>query len=230
MKKILAILLVTVCAASFLCACSSKTDESTPSVEVISSDVVVDEDPVDETEEMTPEKFQEVHPEEIRIRSICELASMRVYFHNVAKAVKPAATGIMGIGQSDRRFWVEYDGEATIGIDMSQVSMTMTDNVVTVRMPHARFLGEINVDASSYSINSIVVEPEGMTLNPNKIEADDVTTSIREANIYAMSTIMNNRTIMIGAEHRTEALITNYIKQLSKMSGENYQVEFEYID
>ena len=51
-----------------------------------------------------------------QVRSICSLATLECYYHNVAKSTKTAGGGITGIFERDRTFWIEYDGIRTLGI------------------------------------------------------------------------------------------------------------------
>ena len=70
------------------------------------------------------EKKQAVNePDIAQVRNICNLATLECYYHNVAKSVKEAGSGLWHIGEKDRTFWIEYTGTARLGIDMSKVSM-----------------------------------------------------------------------------------------------------------
>ena len=113
MKKLISVILALSLSTCFFASC--KKDEGKDDTGVV-SDIVADE----ETPELTPEMLAAMQPQEVQIKNICQLATMEVYFHNVAKAVKPADTGILGFNQVDRRFWVEYSGTATVGIDMNR--------------------------------------------------------------------------------------------------------------
>lgn len=224
MKKFLSLVLViTLCGTVF---CSCKKEDKGDDTKVVSNNVVIDES----NPELTPEMLQSMRPQEIQVRNICQLATLQVYFNNVAKAVKPADSGILGFLQQDRRFWVEYSGSARIGIDMSKVTMTVTDNVITVKMPHAKLLGDIEVDSTSYNVDSVVVETEDVLRRKNDITAADVTKAINEANLYTTKSILDNNSLMLNAELRAKDLIEKYISRLSKYSGVNYTINFEYIE
>ena len=66
-------------------------------------------------------------PEVEELKSICELATLECYYHNVAKSVKTKGDGIAHIGEKERVFWIEYSGVAKVGIDMSKVKMESAD-------------------------------------------------------------------------------------------------------
>ena len=224
MKKFLSLVLViTLCGTVF---CSCEKEDKGDDTKVVSNNVVIDES----NPELTPEMLQSMRPQEIQVRNICQLATLQVYFNNVAKAVKPADSGILGFLQQDRRFWVEYSGSARIGIDMSKVTMTVTDNVITVKMPHAKLLGDIEVDSTSYNVDSVVVETEDVLRRKNDITAADVKKAINEANLYTTKSILDNNSLMLNAELRAKDLIEKYISRLSKYSGVNYTINFEYIE
>ena len=223
MKKLLSVLLILTMCAGVFTAC--KKDEEKTDTEV-DTEVAVNEEEV----ELSPEMLESLRPQEIQVRNICQLATLEVYFHNVAKAVKPASTSFFALTQQDRRFWIEYSGTATIGIDMSRVTMEIEDNVITVRIPHAQMIGGIDVDSDSYDINSVVVESEDWWRAKNEITADDVTNAIREANTYTTLSLLNNRSMMLNAELRATDLIEKYIEQVSMYSDTQYTVNFEYIE
>lgn len=222
MKRFLSVLLILSLCVGVFVSCKKEEEEATE----VDTDIVVNEEEV----ELTPEMLESMRPQEIQVRNICQLATLEVYLHNVAKAVKPASTSFFDLTQQDRRFWIEYSGTATIGIDMSKVTMDIEDNVITVRIPHAQLIGGIDVDSSSYDINSIVVESEDWWRAKNEITADDVTNAIREANTYTTLSLLNNRSMMLNAEIRATELIEKYITQVSKYSDTQYVVNFEYIE
>ena len=61
---------------------------------------------------------QEILSEE-EIRGICDLATLECYYNNVAKLDKKADN----IFQKDRKMWIEYEGKATIGINMADIEI-----------------------------------------------------------------------------------------------------------
>ncbi|MEI3228995.1 MAG: DUF4230 domain-containing protein [Lachnospiraceae bacterium] len=63
----------------------------------------------------TTEPKQEIVPQASQMKAICELATMKCYYHNVAKYTREDAAGILW-WKKDRRFWIEYDGIVTMGM------------------------------------------------------------------------------------------------------------------
>lgn len=175
---------------------------------------------------------ESMQPDIVQIRNICDLATYRVYFHNVAKAVKPRSSGLSGIGESDRQFWFEYSGYVDLGVDMSRVTMTIEGDVVTVTMPSVGPIGGVNVDSSSYDFDSVIIEGEHWYnfINPNDITATDLTNAINDTNTDTMYSILSDNTIMMTAQQRAEELIENYIQLVGKYSDTHFTVVFEHIE
>lgn len=100
-------------------------------------------------------------PDIMQVRSICKLATVECYYHNVAKSEKPAGTGIWHFGEKDRQFWIEYTGTVKLGIDMSKVQMKVNGTDVTVTIPEAE-VQQVNVDDDSYNSDSYIFSEDGI--------------------------------------------------------------------
>ena len=85
------------------------------------------------------------------VTSVCELATLKCYYHNVAKA-ETEASGIFAkwLKTGYKKIWTEYSGIIEYGIDISQVTVSEPDKngVVTVTMPDAQVLN-VDVDEDS---------------------------------------------------------------------------------
>ena len=53
------------------------------------------------------EQVKEITPQASQMKSICELATMECYYHNVAKSTKTKGTGLTHVGEKERKFWIE---------------------------------------------------------------------------------------------------------------------------
>ncbi len=227
MKRLLSLVLILSVMCSCFAACGKADEaEATNEIEATVMDMqlveVVESDPALPTP--IPESLQ---PSLVQIRNICQLAVLKVYFHNVAKAVKTAGSGLTAIGEQDREFWFEYSGYAEIGIDMSRVSMEFDGETVYVTLPPVELINGVNIDSSSYNLDSVVVEGEDWyRLNHNDITAEDLTGAINNANYSMQNSIMSNSTLMMNAQQRAEDLITNYIQQVAKCADTTYTVVF----
>lgn len=230
-KKVLSLLLIASLLGCSSCGKDAEVIESETSASVdasvISTEVLTVETAMPDVPTPVPESMQ---PDIVQIRNICQLATLRVYFHNVAKAIKPRSSGISGIGESDREFWFEYSGYAEIGIDMSRVTMTVDGNEVVVTLPPVEMIGDVHIDSSSYDYESVVMADENWynVINPNIITAEDLTGAISDANSQMRASILGNNTLMMNAEQRAEELIENYIQQIGKRTDQNITVRFEH--
>lgn len=165
-------------------------------------------------------------PDITQIRSICNLATLECYYHNVAKGTKEAGTGITHIGEVDRKYWIEYTGIAKIGIDMSEVDIKTEGNKVTVFIPNAKLLS-IDIRDADLNENSYI-SSEDSHFNSNKITADDQTAAINKAQLEMAKSVKNNSALLLNAQNRAQELIKNYIVQIGTLSGTEYEIEWEY--
>ncbi len=163
-------------------------------------------------------------PVEEQVKAICELATLECYYNNVAIAEQEKGNGWSHILEKDRHLWIEYEGVAKIGIDMSLVSMSVTDNVVTVTMPKAKLLSTavltetFNVFANKDSF-----------WNKNEITVETQKTEVHKAQEKMKETVLANKALFIQAEDRAKELITNYINQLGEISGKEYAILWKNI-
>ena len=171
-------------------------------------------------------KEPQIQPQETQMRSICELATLECYYHNVAKSEKKAGSGISHLGEVDRKFWIEYTGIAKIGIDMSKVDMKIEGEKVTVFIPNAKLL---SIDISETDLNEKSYITSGDSwFNNNKITADDQTSAINNAQSTMAESVKNNSSLLLSAQSRAQELIENYIVQLGQLSNIEYKIEWVY--
>ena len=168
----------------------------------------------------------EVEPDITQIRSICNLATLECYYHNVAKSTKTAGTNMSDWFEKDREFWIEYTGVAKIGIDMSKVSMEITEDTVTVHMPEAKLLS-VDILESDLNEGSYIANKDGW-FNTNKITAEDQTSAINDAQNEMATSVKENSTLLLNARIRAEKLIENYIIQIGDITGVPYRIKWVY--
>lgn len=161
-----------------------------------------------------------------QVRSICNLATLQCYYHNVAKSDKKAEKGLTHIGEKDRKFWIEYTGVANIGIDISQVQMKVNGTDIEVTLPEAKLLN-ISIDKETLNENSYISSADG--LNKNKITADDQSKAINQAQQEMENTVKSNKTLLLNAQNRAKTLIENYIQQLGDASNTEYNIKWNYL-
>ncbi len=164
-------------------------------------------------------------PDIMQVRSICKLATVECYYHNVAKSEKPAGTGIWHFGEKDRQFWIEYTGTVKLGIDMSKVQMKVNGTDVTVTIPEAE-VQQVNVDDDSYNSDSYIFSEDG--INKNEITAEDATGAVENARNEMIKTAEENTALLVNAQERAKKMIENYIMQLGETTGTDYQITWKY--
>lgn len=162
-------------------------------------------------------------PELTQVRSICNLATLKCYYHNVALSEKEASNFL----EKDKKFWIEYTGIANVGIDMSKVQMKIDGEKVKVTLPSAKLLN-ISIEENDLNENSYFFSDDGIF--KNKITADDQAKAINDAQEEMKKEVRENTAVMASAQNRAKTLIENYIKQLGEASGTEYQIEWNYIE
>ncbi|MBP3923370.1 MAG: DUF4230 domain-containing protein [Ruminiclostridium sp.] len=171
-------------------------------------------------ESSVPEKIPE--PEITKMRSICELATMECYYHNVAKFYEEKAESFLWFTK-DKHFWIEYSGVVTIGIDASLVNVMVEDEKVTITMPPAKVLGT-KVDEATLDHRSVIVANDSAA-----VTAEDQTAAFKEAQREMQNVASNDMTLLKSAQQRAQKLIEDYVSNLGKNVGKEYYVTWLYV-
>ncbi|MBQ2798638.1 MAG: DUF4230 domain-containing protein [Ruminiclostridium sp.] len=171
-------------------------------------------------ESSVPEKIPE--PEITKMRSICELATMECYYHNVAKFYEEKAESFLWFTK-DKHFWIEYAGVVTIGIDASLVNVMVEDEKVTITMPPAKVLG-CKVDESTLNHRSVIVANGSAA-----VTAEDQTAAFKEAQREMQDVASNDMMLLKNAQQRAQKLIEDYVVNLGEMVGKEYYVTWLYV-
>lgn len=207
MKKLIFFMMISF--TFLLCSCqyTSSTSQNEDSTEQIS------------TEEITTEAKVDLKPNITEIRSICNLATLECHFNNVAKSTKSAGTGLSHLGENEREFWIEYSGVVKIGVDMSQVKISISDDTITVTIPDAEIL---SYKADSESMSETISTPDGFNSNP--ISSEDKTIAMNEAESQIKENIENNTSLLATSKEKAKSLIENYINKIGEETGTNYNI------
>lgn len=160
-------------------------------------------------------------PELSQVRAICNLATLKTYYHNVAKLDKNKDW----IFQKDRELWIEYTGIATIGIDMSNVEMSIDGDKVVVVLPKAKLLS-IDIDEEKINEDSYFYSQDNALLFKNKITAEEQTDAINQAQNEMKNNVEENTQLLKMAQERAKDLIERYINQLGELSKVTYNIEW----
>lgn len=157
------------------------------------------------------------------VTSVCELVTLKCYYHNVAKA-ETEASGIFAkwLKTGYKKIWTEYSGIIEYGIDISQVTVSEPDKngVVTVTMPDAQVL---NVDVDEDSLGTPLTDTGFLT----SVTTEEKTTTLAGAQEAMEQQAKENTEMLSQAKARAKTLIEEYIKNVGESIGEEYTVEWK---
>ena len=162
----------------------------------------------------------DIVPNASRMKSICELAVIDCYYHNIAKSYEPDVEGHLW-WKKDRLFWIEYDATAKYGIDISNMDISIEDDIITVSIPPAKLL-ECKIDDTK-EFEYIVAEDSA------KITAEDEKTAISQAQAELKEEASNNSMLISQAQQRAEDLLREYIESINELGEKSYKIEFVII-
>lgn len=168
-------------------------------------------------------EIKNIAPETSQMKSICELAVMECYYHNVAKYKEENATGML-LWKKDRHFWMEYAGVVTIGIDATQLSIEVEDENVTIIIPPAKVLG-CKVDETTLTEDSFIVAK-----NSAKVEAEHQTEAFKSAKDKLESEAKSNFTLLAAAQQRVQKLLEDYVTNIGNSVGKTYKIKWIYLE
>ena len=114
------------------------------------------------------------------IKNIAELSTHKAYYHSVAQGKKLRKTGLGGIIQKERKFWIEFTGNVDIGIDMNLVSISIEDENIKIKIPKARVLTDVDIEQETFNQDSYVIEDDNLFKN-NPITVEDQREAISKA-------------------------------------------------
>ena len=158
-----------------------------------------------------------------QMRNICELATMDCYYHNVAKYSKEDASGALW-WKKDRKFWVEYAGVVTIGIDTTLVNIEVNDDNVTITIPPAKVLG-CKVDEATLNDDSFIIAKDSA-----KVEAQHQTEAYKDAQSKMQEEASSDTVLLASAQQRAQKLLEDYVNNIGNCVGKTYKIEWIYLD
>lgn len=173
----------------------------------------------------TNEEPSDIEPQISQMKSICDLAVMECYYHNVAKYFEEdAVKGLFGIGNKDKHFWIEYSGVVKLGIDVSFVSIEIEDTQISITLPEAKVLNT-KIDSASLNDKSFIVDKKSAD-----IEAADEVRAFDEAQSKLEETASNDKILLANAQQRAQELLENYITNIGNAVGKQYSIKWIYVD
>ncbi len=157
------------------------------------------------------------------ITKICELSTLRCYYHDTAELRKdPEALFKFGwFKYGYKKLFMEYTGIIEVGIDVDQVEVNQPDknNVVYVYVPDARIT---SVDADEDSMSDPISDTGVFT----KITSEDQNEAFQQAQSDMKEKASADTTILNRAKNNAKKLIEEYIINVGELIGEEYTVEW----
>ena len=154
-------------------------------------------------------------PEVKQIQKICKLATMKCYYHNVAKADKKAKH----FWQKDRKYWIEYGGWVKVGIDVSQIHFDVDGNNISISIPDAEVLNSGLDDSFE---KKYISSDEG--LFSNHVSAKEESEAIGKAQKDMKKETEKNTSLMNSAQERAKKLIEEYVNGIGEMTNQDYRI------
>ena len=164
-----------------------------------------------------------------QIVSIAELATIKGYYHNVADAGKEKGEGITHIGEVDRKYWVEYEGYVTVGIDSKDINpkkdIKVKGEKIIISLPKAKII-DTGIKEGSYNLDSVYKNDDSI-INKNEITNKDINEAMEKAHNKMKEEAEKNLLLYERATEEIKEIIRNYIKQINELTEKNYTVEFK---
>lgn len=158
------------------------------------------------------------------ITKICELATLRCYYHNVAEYEKRPEDifkhGLFRYGY--KRMWIEYSGIVDLGIDASAIKVGIPDQNgnIKIYIPEAKVL---NVTADKKSLADPVVDVGVFT----KISSEEEAEVFAKAQNDMREKAEQDQAILNQARNNAKELIQQYIINVGDMLGKHYEIAWE---
>ena len=158
-----------------------------------------------------------------QMKAICELATLECYYRNVAKYNEDDATGIW-LWKKDRKFWVEYSGIVTFGIDASKMTLNLKGNTASITIPKAKILST-KVDSKSLTKESFYIDNDSAD-----VMAENQTEAYKKAEKNMKEKASSDTTLLASAQQSAQSLIEDYVNNVGKAIGRKYQIDWKLIE
>lgn len=156
-----------------------------------------------------------------QINKLAEMATTRCYYHNIVEIEDDPDVvfkyGLFRFGY--KRFWMEYTGVITVGVDTSKMKIKVSDDIVKILMPKAEVL-QSEVDVASMS--DPIVETGLFTT----ITANEKAQALNKAQMEMKEKAMEDQHILIQAYTNAKQIIQNYVNKINEITGAHYIIEW----
>ena len=157
------------------------------------------------------------------VNKICELSTLRCYYHDVAEYEKQPDSlfqyGIFRYGY--KKFWIEYDGIVELGIDINEVQVNSPDknNIVYVYVPDAKIM---NITADKDTMSDPVIETGKFT----SITAEEKAHAFSEAQQNMKQNAESDTSLLNHAKSNAMKLLEQYIVNVGRQLDQEYTVKW----
>ena len=167
------------------------------------------------------------------VNAICELATLRSYYHNVvvceeepSGAVKTISTVLLWpfdrlAKTGYKQFWMEYSGIVETGIDASriQINSPTADGVVEIYVPDARVL---SVYADEDSLSEPLTERGLFTT----ITGEEQARAFAKAQSAMREQAEGDTALLSRAKNNAKILLEQYVRRTGRGTGAEYSVRW----
>lgn len=164
---------------------------------------------------------QKQKPDFSSIKSVCELSTLKCYYHNVATYEKNAH-GLLKVFRSGyKKIWIEYSGIVNLGIDINKVDISEpdTNNVITIKIPDA----EVQSTSLDKSTLSEPLTDKGVF---TKITTEEKTEALSSAQQNMKETAQKDTSLLAQAKEHAKLILQGYIDNLGEEFNEEYTIKW----
>ena len=164
---------------------------------------------------------QKQKPDFSSIKSVCELSTLKCYYHNVATFEKNAHGLLKVFGSGYKKIWIEYSGIVNLGIDINKVDISEpdTNNVITIKIPDA----EVQSTSLDKSTLSEPLTDKGVF---TKITTEEKTEALSSAQQNMKETAQKDTSLLAQAKEHAKLILQGYINNLGEEFNEEYTIKW----
>lgn len=164
---------------------------------------------------------QKQKPDFSSIKSVCELSTLKCYYHSVATYEKNAHGLLKVFGSGYKKIWIEYSGIVNLGIDINKVDISEpdTNNVITIKIPDA----EVQSTSLDKSTLSEPLTDKGVF---TKITTEEKTEALSSAQQNMKETAQKDTSLLAQAKEHAKLILQGYINNLGEEFNEEYTIKW----
>ena len=164
---------------------------------------------------------QKQKPDFSSIKSVCELSTLKCYYHNVATYEKNAHGLLKVFGSGYKKIWIEYSGIVNLGIDINKVDISEpdTNNVITIKIPDA----EVQSTSLDKSTLSEPLTDKGVF---TMITTEEKTEALSSAQQNMKETAQKDTSLLAQAKEHAKLILQGYINNLGEEFNEEYTIKW----